>query len=181
MIFCWPSWIFLGLNQLSLLFWMSLICIATFFFFCKLFEDCNQLLFGLHCTFSSYWFTCYVVYKWSLQMQFLWFLRCFFFSSSVLWCPSTSNSTFTIFWPISVQDLFGHSELYFLALMKHTKYNCYLLSRLLFLRREEWMFPESQELSPENLMNSKVLSTWDNCIWMKLSNSFQLDQLLLSS
>lgn len=78
MIFCWPSWIFLGLNQLSLLFWMSLICTATFCF-CRLFEDCNQLLFGLHCTFSSYWFTCSVVYKWSLQMQFLWFLRCGFF------------------------------------------------------------------------------------------------------
>lgn len=83
MIFCKPSWIFLGLNQPSLLFWMSLICTATFSF-CRLFEDCNQLLFGLHCTFSSYWFTCYVVYKWSLQMQFLWFFEFFFPFSSLM-------------------------------------------------------------------------------------------------
>lgn len=71
--------------------------------------------------------------------------------------------------------------------MKHAKYNFYLLSRLPFLKRAERTFPESREWSPENLMNSRVLSTWglsvslhgDCCVSMKCSNSLELGQLLL--
>lgn len=41
------------------------------------------------------------------------------------------------------------------------------------------MFLETTELSPENLMNSKVLSTQECCISVKFCNSLQLGQFLL--
>lgn len=36
------------------------------------------------------------------------------------------------------------------------------------------MSSERRELSPENVMNPKVLSTWDCCVGMKLNNSLHL-------
>lgn len=84
--------------------------------------------------------------------------------------------------PLAARIFFSlSSELYFLALWSTQKYNCYRLSSLPFLKRAEHMFPESRELSPENLMNSKVLSTQDYCIGVKRNNSFLLGQLLLSA
>ena len=60
--------------------------------------------------------------KWGFPVQFLCFRGCPFFLS-VLWCCSNSNSTLPDSWPISSEDLFRHSKLYFPALMKHIKYN----------------------------------------------------------
>lgn len=81
--------------------------------------------------------------------------KCNFFGSLVFFSSSPSLSDVPAILtlhsqylgPLAARIFFEHSELYFLALMKHAECNCYLLSRLPFLRRAEQMFSESREFS----------------------------------